>query len=85
MLTPVHMMPEQTVLFSCKEDQSMHGDVLVETSTVHGYVHVAIQDLYDANHVMTSRYVAKWKWVDEGGVRKQIIRTRLVLGGFMEW
>ena len=34
---------------------------------------------------MTSRYVAKWKYVIEDGVRKKIIRMRLVLRGFMDW
>ena len=33
---------------------------------------------------MTSRYVAKWTWVQLGGVWKKIIRMRLVLRGFLD-
>jgi len=40
--------------------------------------------LKDAQNVMTSRYVAKWKWVKVDGVWKRIIRMRLVLRGFMD-
>eukprot|EP00974_Lingulodinium_polyedra_P099763 9664537-Lingulodinium_polyedra.AAC.1 len=35
---------------------------------------------------MTSRYVAKWKWVqDASGKWNRTIRMRLVLRGFMDW
>ena len=41
--------------------------------------------LKDAKNVMTSRYVAKWKWIkDNSGNWKRIIRMRLVLRGFMD-
>ena len=38
----------------------------------------------DAENIMTSRYVAKWKFVKIDGVWKRIIRMRLVLRGFMD-
>ena len=40
--------------------------------------------LKDAKNIMTSRYVAKWKWVMLNGTRTRIIRMRLVLRGFMD-
>jgi hypothetical protein len=41
--------------------------------------------LKDAQNIMTSRYVAKWKWVkDATGKWNRIIRMRLVLRGFMD-
>ena len=41
--------------------------------------------LKDARNVMTSRYVAKWKWVkDDKGQWKKIVRMRLCLRGFMD-
>ena len=60
MLTPVHMMPEQTVLFSYRDYPTMHGDVqaehgevLAETAATHGDVHVAIQDNEDNEETYT--------------------------------
>ena len=45
-----------------------------------------IQDLSKAKNVMTSRYVAKWKFVKNAvtGVSERTIRMRLVLRGFMD-
>ena len=40
--------------------------------------------LKDAKNIMTSRYVAKWKWVMENGTWIRIIRMRRVLRGFMD-
>ena len=40
--------------------------------------------LKEAENIMTSRYVAKWNWVEINGVWKKIIRMRLVLRGFMD-
>ena len=41
--------------------------------------------LKDAENVMTSRFVCKWKFInDEKGNQKRIIRMRLVLRGFMD-
>eukprot|EP00974_Lingulodinium_polyedra_P106100 10269493-Lingulodinium_polyedra.AAC.1 len=35
---------------------------------------------------MTSRYVAKWKWVQDANENwNRTIRLRLVLRGFMDW
>ena len=42
-------------------------------------------DLKTARNIMTSRYVAKWKWIHEHGAWRKIIRMRLVLRGFMDW
>ena len=40
----------------------------------------------DAQNIMTSRYVAKWKWVKQkDGSWKRLIRMRLVLRGFMDF
>ena len=38
----------------------------------------------EAKNIMTSRYVAKWKWLQVNGVWKNVIRIRLVLRGFMD-
>ena len=40
--------------------------------------------LKNAQNIMTSRYVAKWKWVQQKGHWTTIIRMRLVLRGFMD-
>ena len=40
--------------------------------------------LKDAQNIMTSRYVAKWKWVKQNNDWTRIIRMRLVLRGFMD-
>ena len=41
--------------------------------------------LKNAQNVMTSRYVAKWKWIkNDDGTWKKVIRMRLVLRGFMD-
>jgi len=42
--------------------------------------------LKDAQNVMTSRYVSKWKWVKDkvNGTMSRIIRMRLCLRGFMD-
>ena len=60
MLTPVHMMPEQTILFSCKEDPPVHGNVATrhgdlptEPAALLGNVHVAIQDDEDTEETYT--------------------------------
>ena len=40
--------------------------------------------LKNAQNVMTSRYVAKWKWIKGANEWTRIIRMRLVLRGFMD-
>ena len=40
--------------------------------------------LKGAQNVMTSRYVAKWKWIKSATGWERIIRMRLVLRGFMD-
>ena len=40
--------------------------------------------LRNAQHIMTSHYVAKWKWVQIKNTWTKIIRMRLVLRGFMD-
>ena len=37
-------------------------------------------------NIMTSRFVAKWKWVeDSNGTKRRIIRMRMTIRGFQDW
>ena len=38
----------------------------------------------NAQNLMTSRYVSKWKWILTNGQWKKVIRMRLYLRGFMD-
>ena len=39
-----------------------------------------------SQNIMTSRFVAKWKWIDNAdGKRQRIIRMRMTIRGFQDW